>query len=213
MANTLVSLGHKLLSIPVCYDIFQMAVGSVRFRREFVKQEVSNFKMQTVMDLGCGTASTLDLLPTDVNYVGLDVSTRYLARAAKRNSKSNSKLILTDVSEKSWTEQTNNLGKTLGLALGVYHHLDDGKLEHTIQNLESTLETSSQIVSSDPIIDSQTTPAARWFAKNDRGKFIRSPEYYQEIFGKFGFIVTFKITRNDFRIPYDLLIMTATKVK
>jgi hypothetical protein len=36
---------------------------------------------------------------------------------------------------------------------------------------------------------------------------------YEEIFNKNGFSVAFEITRNSFRIPYDLILITATKEK
>jgi SAM-dependent methyltransferase len=213
MPNNIVKIGHKVLALPICYDLFQTAVGSVKFRSKFVSENVANFRIENVLDLGCGTASTAKLLPKTVNYIGLDTSQKYLDKASKRIADRESKLILTDIADASWTDTSGELDAALGLALGIYHHINDQQLEDTIANVGRVLKTGSKIVSLDPVIDSKTTKLANWFAKNDRGQYIREPEGYEEVFGKHGFSVKFEITRNSFRIPYDLILITATKEK
>jgi SAM-dependent methyltransferase len=213
MPNRIVRVGHKILALPICYDLFQTAVGSVKFRSSFVSDNVSKFKMKNVLDLGCGTASTAKLFPKHVNYIGVDTSSKYLEKASSRVADRKSKLILADIAEYGWTSSAGKLNETLGLALGIYHHLNDQKLLDTIDHLSSVLEAGSKIVSLDPVIDIKSTNLAKWFAKNDRGPYIREPIVYEEIFNKNGFSVAFEITRNSFRIPYDLLLITATKEK
>lgn len=211
MPNRVVKAGHKVLALPVCYDLFQTAVGSVKFRSNFVSENVSKFKIENVLDLGCGTASTASLLPKDVKYIGLDTSPKYLDKAKTRTADRESKLILTDIANEQWTNSAGKLNAALGLALGIYHHINDRQLDETISNLSVVLEPGSKIVSLDPVIDDKTTKLANWFARNDRGQFIREPEAYVESFGKYGFSIKFEITRNSFRIPYDLILITATK--
>jgi SAM-dependent methyltransferase len=211
MPNRIVKAGHKVLALPICYDLFQTAVGSVKFRSNFVSENISKFKMENVLDLGCGTASTANLLPKGVNYRGLDTSTKYLEKARTRTADRQSKLILTDIADNEWTNEAGKLNAALGLALGIYHHINDYQLEETISNLSDVLQPGSKIVSLDPVIDSRTTKLANWFARNDRGQFIRDPEQFIEIFNSNGFSVKYEITRNSFRIPYDLLLITATK--
>ncbi len=213
MPNNIVKIGHKVLALPICYDLFQTAVGSVKFRSHFVSENIANFRMENVLDLGCGTASTANLLPKSVNYIGLDTSQKYLDKARKRIADRESKLILTDIADATWTNTSGELDTALGLALGIYHHINDKQLEDTIANVGRVLKTGSKIVSLDPVIDSKTTKLANWFAKNDRGQYIREPEVYEEVFGRHGFSVKFEITRNSFRIPYDLILITATKEK
>jgi len=211
MPNVIVKAGHKVLAVPICYDMFQTAVGSVKFRSNFVSDNISKFKMENVLDLGCGTASTANLLPNGVNYIGLDTSLKYLEKARTRTADRQSKLIHTDIASTEWTNESGKLDAALGLALGIYHHIDDNQLEDTISNLSNVLQPGSKIVSLDPIIDTKTTKLANWFARNDRGRFIRDPDQYTEVFNRNGFSVKYEITRNSFRIPYDLLLITATK--
>jgi SAM-dependent methyltransferase len=213
MPNAIVKVGHKVLALPVCYDLFQTAVGSVRFRSNFVTENIGNFRADNVLDLGCGTASTSNLLPENVSYIGLDTSSKYLEKASKRTANRDSKLILTDIADNTWTQSAGKLNSTLGLALGIYHHISDEQLEETIFNVASVVAPGSKLVSLDPVIDSKTTKLAKWFARNDRGQYIREPEMYAETFKKYGFSIKYEITRNSFRIPYDLILITATKEK
>jgi|LakMenEpi03Aug12_release.lakeMendotaPanAssembly.Ray.scaffolds.fasta_scaffold6120554_1 hypothetical protein len=48
-------------------------------------------------------------------------------------------------------------------------------------------------------------------ARNDQGQFVREPAIYVEMFKKHGFSIDYQITRNSFNIPYDLILITATR--
>ena len=201
MVNPVVKFGHSLLAQPICYDLFQSAVGSVNFRTEFVKKNVNQFEFESVLDLGCGTASTVGLIPQYTQYVGIDTSEEYLAKARNRSQNINTTLINTSIDDNSWVKSIELKGETLSLALGIFHHIDDLQLEGTLRNLSEGLKKGSRIVSLDPIVDEQTSLLASWFARNDRGRFIRTAEKYDSLFNEVGF-----------RIPYDLLLMRAEKI-
>ena len=212
MVNPVVKFGHSLLAQPICYDLFQSAVGSVNFRTEFVKKNVNQFEFESVLDLGCGTASTVGLIPQYTQYVGIDTSEEYLAKARNRSQNINTTLINTSIDDNSWVKSIELKGETLSLALGIFHHIDDLQLEGTLRNLSEGLKKGSRIVSLDPIVDEQTSLLASWFARNDRGRFIRTAEKYDSLFDEVGFKMEYEVQRNQFRIPYDLLLMRAEKI-
>ena len=212
MSNPVVKAGHRLLELPLCYDLFQLAVGSVNFRTKFVRKNISNFNFSSVLDLGCGTASTIGLIPNDVQYVGIDTSEEYLEKAKNRSRELNPTLINSSIADNSWVRETNLKGETLSLALGIFHHIDDEQLERTLSNLSESLQVGSKVVSLDPIIDDETTRLASWFARNDRGRYIRTAETYFNSFEKAGFRMEYEVQRNKFRIPYDLILMSAVKI-
>ena len=212
MVNPVVKFGHSLLAQPICYDLFQSAVGSVNFRTEFVKKNVNQFEFESVLDLGCGTASTVGLIPQYTQYVGIDTSEEYLAKARNRSQNINTTLINTSIDDNSWVKSIELKGETLSLALGIFHHIDDLQLEGTLRNLSEGLKKGSRIVSLDPIVDEQTSLLASWFARNDRGRFIRTAEKYDSLFNEVGFKMEYEVQRNQFRIPYDLLLMRAEKI-
>ena len=212
MVNPVVKFGHSLLAQPICYDLFQSAVGSVNFRTEFVKKNVNQIEFESVLDLGCGTASTVGLIPQYTQYVGIDTSEEYLAKARNRSQNINTTLINTSIDDNSWVKSIELKGETLSLALGIFHHIDDLQLEGTLRNLSEGLKKGSRIVSLDPIVDEQTSLLASWFARNDRGRFIRTAEKYDSLFDEVGFKMEYEVQRNQFRIPYDLLLMRAEKI-
>jgi len=63
-------------------------MGSVgrlaRFKAETINRFISENKIRSVIDLGCGNASQLSLLEVPVDYVGVDVSPSALALCAAR---------------------------------------------------------------------------------------------------------------------------------
>jgi trans-aconitate methyltransferase len=212
MMNPIMKLAYGLLAIPVCYDMFQTAVGSVKFRRNFVSSKIELYPMKNVLDLGCGTASTISQLRPGQSYLGIDTSKEYIRKAIRRAGNTDATFFNSAVEDEKWTRQSQLKGESLGLALGIYHHIDNTKLIKTLENLNEVLEPGSKIVSLDPIIDEQTSSLASWFALKDRGKYIRTVNEYTEIFWSQGFEIDFEIKRKQFRIPYDLLLLTATKV-
>ena len=211
MQNYLVSIGHKLLSIPICYDAFQAAVGSVIFRKKYVNENLKSFKAENILDLGCGTASTAELLPESSLYVGIDTSEKYLEKAKNRTKNLNASLINEDIANGGWVRDFRMDSPTLAFALGIYHHLDDRRFADTVSNLSKALSPGSRVVSLDPVIDENTTKLASWFARNDRGKFLRKSGDYLELFSKNGFSIDYEITRKSFHIPYDLILISATR--
>lgn len=213
MSNPVVKAGHKLLELPICYDLFQSVVGSVNFRTKFVRKNISNFRFSSVLDLGCGTASTISLIPNGVQYVGIDTSEEYLAKAKNRSGDLDPTLINASIADKSWVSKIHFEGETLSLALGIFHHIDDAQLESTLRNLSESLQVGSKVVSLDPIVDAQSTRLASWFARNDRGRYLRTAETYFNTFEKAGFRMEFEVQRNQFRIPYDLILMSAVKIE
>lgn len=212
MNNPVVALGHRLLEYPFCYDLFQECVGSVKFRKQFTSKVLDNLSKESILDLGCGTSSIMELLEDGIEYIGIDISEHYIQKAKMRAKGKNAIFINADISDAKWTKNLNMQHKVNALALGIFHHIDDNQMLDTISNLTQTLPVGSTISSLDPIIDSQTTNLAKWFAENDRGKHIRGAEVYSELFSKNGFKLEHTIQRNAFKIPYDLLLMTATKL-
>jgi hypothetical protein len=97
--------------------------------------------------------------------------------------------------------------------VGIFHHIDDAQLESTLSNLSESLQVGSKVVSLDPIVDAQSTRLASWFARNDRGRYLRTAETYFNTFEKAGFRMEFEVQRNQFRIPYDLILMSAVKIE
>jgi SAM-dependent methyltransferase len=207
MNNPIIPIAYKLLEQQSIYDAYQGCVGSLKYRRQLVSKLILR-GLDSYLDIGCGTASTVDLLPASANYIGVDISEKYLVKA--RQKRSDLILINGDISKKDWVSKTNLEKSTMCIALGIYHHLDDYQLNLMLDNCLSVLPSGSQIFSMDPLVSSTSTKLAKWFAKNDRGKFVRAPEEIEPFFTSKGIQVEFQAKTNQMRIPLDTLEITAT---
>jgi len=209
--NRFVKVAHQALAVPFVYDSFQMAVGSLEYRESLVSSALNTSNAKTVIDLGCGTSSTIRLLNPLTQYIGVDISQSYLNKARKRSTLKTARFICSDISDYGWVKGIDISECSLAFALGIFHHLDDRQLNLALENLSNCLPSGGKVLTLDPVIDETTTQLARWFARNDRGQFLRTPNHYQGMFAKFGFSISFKAVRNTIRIPYDQLIISATK--
>ncbi len=208
MINPLILAGHKLLEYQIMYDAYQNCVGSVMYRRKLVTSLVPK-GFNSFLDIGCGTASTVDLLPGNASYIGVDISQKYLQKAVSRRP--DLTLIQGDISKQDWLDSANIAEPTMCIALGIYHHLDDYQLNNMLDNCISILPLGSQIFSMDPVIVSSTSRGSKWFAENDRGKFVRTPDKLDKILTSKGLKVELFTKKNEMRIPLDTVEIMATR--
>jgi predicted TPR repeat methyltransferase len=198
--NLAMSTAHRLLANEFVYDSYQACVGSVDYRKSLVRK-LAQQEIVSYLDIGCGTASTIDLLPHESEYFGVDISEKYLERARKRKLGIN--LVLGDVSKGNWIKAINLKKPSTCMALGIFHHLNDYELDSMLNSCLQILPNGSQIFSMDPIINDSTSRGAKWFAENDRGKYVRSAEQLESIFHGKGLKPIITIKRKQMRIPLD----------
>jgi SAM-dependent methyltransferase len=207
--NPIVVAGHKLLSFKLAYNSYQTIVGGVAYRDRFVNENVSGAR--SILDLGCGTGVVAKKLKEHQNYTGIDSSYRYVeaARGIVTPCK-NFNVIPGDVAREDW-------GKTLGseffdsaLALGLLHHIDDSGVSNLLEGLRPFIQSGGCLFSVDPVITESSSRAARWFAENDRGKFVRNPRELESLFKRSGYKTNITIKQREFRIPLDTIEIVAT---
>jgi len=107
MKNPNIAVGYGLLPIPICYDAFQTAVGSVKFRKEFVAKNLGKYPMENVLDLGCGTVSIISQLPFGKQYVGIDTFQKYIDKATARPNDREAQYINSDIGNEQWTREAD----------------------------------------------------------------------------------------------------------
>ena len=206
MASAVVKIGHQLLRLQPVYDFYQNLVGGVSYRTSIVENLVKLGK-PVYLDLGCGTATIAKRLNSSTRYIGIDNSDNYLKKA--REVFPQHQFFNKDLGKKSWNESLETMGSTVATGLGLLHHLDDKSAMSFLESCRSILEKESLLFTVDPVIVKDTSPVARWFAENDRGKFIRNPDQLEKMFQQVGFTVEVAVRKKQFRIPLDTVEILA----
>jgi SAM-dependent methyltransferase len=165
--NVLSALRH-----PTLYVLAQRLVGADRARRECIAA-LGLRPAERLLDLGCGPAYYLDVLPA-VDYHGFDTDARYIAHARAR-----------------WGRRAHFRCEAFGerhlaelerfdaaMLLGLLHHLDDAEASALLGLVARALGPSGRAVALDTFVDEQQSFVARFLAERDRGRHVRHPRAF-----------------------------------
>ncbi|TCR69998.1 class I SAM-dependent methyltransferase [Bosea sp. BK604] len=192
---------RAVLSHPAVYDFAQTLMGASRNRRWMQDAYFRARAGDRVLDVGCGTADILTVLP-EVDYVGYDVSEPYIENARSRwGTRGRFFAALLD------SDAMRSLGEfDLILATGLLHHLDDDEVENLFKILVPGLKPGGRIVTVDGTFVPGQNAVARWIISKDRGQNVRAPDAYAQLArSAFSDVKGHLIHRNWF--PYTYWIM------
>lgn len=168
---------RKILSHPVVYEAFQNIMGARRGRAMLVRDYIRPFSGMRILDLGCGTAEILSFLPSDITYVGYDMSPEYIAAArAKFSARGTFHCRLLEETEVATLEKFD-----LVMGLGVLHHLDDGSAEQFMRLANAALKSDGRVLTRDPVYARGQNLIARFLVSRDRGQNVRDADGYAAI--------------------------------
>jgi cyclopropane fatty-acyl-phospholipid synthase-like methyltransferase len=168
---------RSLLRHPAVYLFFQYLMNSHGKYRMCIDRFLIPVEGKRILDIGCGCADILSLLPRDVNYVGYDVSNEYIAYARKRfghratfhNQRVNEITLLED------------RPFDIVIADGLLHHLNDDEARNLFEIGYTALRDSGFMFTADPTLVENQGVISRRISLMDRGKHVRSPEEYKRI--------------------------------
>ena len=194
-----------MLSNPRIYTHFQDRLA-VRDARQFIAERYMRVRPgDAVLDVGCGPADVLRYLP-DVEYVGIDRSSRYLPAARRRHAHRGTRVtfIQMDISElgREWQSRFD-----VALALGVLHHLSDEDAAALLQTLRALLKPGGRLVTTDPAFTAGQHWMARLLLHADRGRFVRDTGRYEQLARGVFDRVDVHVHHDLLRLPYTHLIM------
>lgn len=198
-----ISAAKRSLSIPFLYEAFQSAIGARAYRRRFIVDFVGPRPRDALLDVGCGTGTSLDFLPSPIAYTGIDISSPYIARARARYQNRGCFLV-GDASSPS-VDLNGPFDRIF--TVGVLHHLSDEQVRGFIRNLVSWLKPGGKFVSIDPCSVEGQHPIAKFLIANDRGEYVRKPDDLLRLFSK-EFSGDMTVMHNLLRIPYSHVILT-----
>lgn len=202
---------RRILEFSLGYEIFKLLVGSKTFEKRVVKNFIQPFIGARLLDIGCGTATILDYLPTNIEYVGIDMNPRYIKFAENRR-KDNAIFYCGQVDD--MVKKELNFGQfNIVLAKGILHHLSDNEANNLFKSAYQHLKNTGYLITVDPVYVKNQSAIARYIMSKDRGQNIRTSEEYLDLANTlFPSIETYILT-NAIRLPYTHIIMRASKQK
>lgn len=197
------STGVKsILRSPVMYNFVQNVLGAKRTRKMLVREYLKPFAGCRILDIGCGTADILELLPESVEYHGFDCDQSYI-EFARNKFGSRGKFSCEAVDRM----QVKELSKVdIVLALGLLHHLDDHQAIDFLEVAASALSRDGKMITVDPCLTNDQNPLARWLIQQDRGNNVRNHAGYTALAEKVFSRVNPSVSHRSF-IPYTFEIM------
>lgn len=199
---------RKLLEVPALYNFFQRTVGADKPRRQFIAEHVAPLGAARILEVGCGPGTNCAWLPEDIEYVGCDLSERYINHA-------------TQVYGDKYCFFRAPVGSLLALglkpftaviALCLLHHLSDAQVLALCDEVVPLLEPGGTFMTADPCFTSNQGRLERFITARDRGRYVRYPEeYYGLLASKFS-LVDVRISRSQGTlIPNSGVMLKARK--
>ncbi len=125
-----------------------------------------------VLDVGCGPGTNTAHFGR-MDYVGVDVSERYIRSARRRHRRT---FFVADVSRPFVRDVTFDCI----LSNSLLHHLDDRSVRATLRNLRALLASDGHLHVLDLVLP-KSWSVAYVLAKSDRGDFPRSLNQWREL--------------------------------
>lgn len=191
------------------YSLLQRALGAQGVYRMFVAQHLKPREGERILDLGCGPAEILALLPASVEYVGVDHSPDYVA-AARRRFGDRGRFVCADIRELmlGGDERFDAV-----ISIGVLHHLDDADAGRMVGLAAGLLAESGRLITIDPAFADGQPTLARWLISRDRGRSVRTGEAYRALAERWFRSVSLSLYHDRARVPYTHAILESRRAR
>jgi SAM-dependent methyltransferase len=196
---------RSVLAAPQAYQLWWNAVGGPAWARVLVSEYIRPVAGARILEIGCGPGTIIQYLPKS-EYLGFDLSSRYIELAKKRYPQAN--FVCERVSQFSLMERRNF---DVVLALGIVHHLDDTEARQLFQIASDALRPGAKLVTVDGVWTQDQSAATRWLLARDRGEYIRSEREYVRLASQVFGSVRPSIRHDLLRIPYSHLILECVR--
>jgi len=198
----------SILSFAWVYQLYQNLVGATNYDKLLASDYIKYKPGQKILDIGCGSSDILNLFPGDVDYLGIDISPKYIEKA--KIDFPNQNFICSDFC--SDLNDVPNESFDLVMAIGVIHHLNDDQAALLHDFAFRKLRPNGRLITLDGVYTNNTQSKAElFFLRNDRGKFVRHENEYIKFPNRSFKKTNHAIVTQVMRIPYSLIIMESQK--
>lgn len=177
-----------ILEYPFFYRLYQSSVRKKKHEYFFFKYIFSKLSNQInirMLDICSGDSHVLNYVSEYLSdYVGVDLNNKYLKNLEKKWPKYN--FLNLDVTQKETIEILKKYNPNFIFMNGAIHHLNDSTMN--LINILINNFGKASFLSVDPVYYKNKF-INYLMIKNDRGKFIRNPNQYNEIMKEYNSII------------------------
>jgi cyclopropane fatty-acyl-phospholipid synthase-like methyltransferase len=193
---------YGLLGRSLGYRSFQGMIGA-RAARERTARDYFQIKPgMRVLDLGCGTADFLEVVPDAVSYTGIDFNERYIDQA-RQDYGHRGTFLVKDVNDLRDDEDRYDLI----MAQGLLHHLDNEECKALLVASRNLLAPEGRFMSLDGCYTENQNPIARFLLNRDRGGHVRAEREYADLASAAFSQVQTTLINDLLRVPYTHVLM------
>lgn len=201
----------RLLTISQVYEFFQQKLlGSTNARRWLARNFWKLKGGETIVDIGCGSATILEHLPHDSDYLGIDISENYINAARKRFSARGTFFLGT---ARDLLHQDNSRLNSVDLVLcnGLLHHLSDHEAIEVLELSKLLLKPNGRVICLEGTFLARQTRLSKWIVSTDRGRYVRSEQEWKNLVGQVFDVYSTSILTGLIRIPYTHIVIECLK--
>jgi SAM-dependent methyltransferase len=177
-------------------------------RRWFVDRVLSLRPGQKIVDIGCGPGSILDLLPQGIQYVGVDISERYVS-AARRKYGGRGTFICGSVDE--WTKDSRTAEADVVMVVGVLHHADDDEARKILEFARAALRDGGRFIFYEPCYLIWQSRLSAYLMSKDRGQNVRFEQEWKDLIASVFPSMTTNIVTGMNRLFYVCIVGQCSK--
>jgi SAM-dependent methyltransferase len=202
----------RLLTIPRFYEVFQRFLGGDGAKKWLAGNFWKPKSGEVIVDIGCGSGTTLGFLPLDIEYLGIDISEEYI-RSARRRFSSRGKFYLGTAHD--FVNQNDSYRGSADLVLcnGLLHHLSDSEALKVLELSKRIMKPTGRLVCLEATFLARQTLLSNWILKRDRGNHIRSEQEWKKLFGQAFESYSTHILTGLLRIPYTHIVIECLNTK
>ncbi len=196
---------RSLLKIAFFYSLLQRLVG-----KPGAVKRVSDWrgvkKGMKVVDIGCGPGTILDTLPSEIDYLGLDISEQYIERA--KTVYGNRARFYTGISS-DYLENQDFSDADVIICNCVMHHLTDSEVGELFTFINKNIKKGGgRFFSLEPTHLLHQSFLSTWVMNQDRGLYIRTERQWKSLIQKYttGNLETLIVTDLAW-IPYKHIVI------
>ena len=199
---------RRVLAHAGVYEAVQQILGGRRSVERYVREQVRPVPGVRILDVGCGPASILDVLPPDVIYTGYDANPAYVEHARRRYG-DRAEFSCARVGQGGRHPDAGHFDVVMTNSL--LHHLHDDEVRTLTAAAQDHLRPGGVLVTIDPVHTNDAPWIARRLVAMDRGGAVRTAEQYRSLLAEGFDRVEDRVVTDLLRVPYAHYLARASR--